>query len=601
MNIYQKICQVTTQKERRRLLWLTIPVCLFALLNVAGVGVIMPFIAVAGDSSLIYKSHLLSWMYHGLHFTDPQHFLIFLGSLCFAFLCLVNSCGALLVWLNARITNDLGVSMGTRLLNIYLHQPYQFYLNQHSANMANRVLSMVSQVKTGVIYNGIAFVSGLLVIVSLAALLLYSHPQVAVSALCLIAVSYMIIFNSVKHRLERVSKDQVELGQKIFKAVGEAFGGIKDLALNARQGYFINIFQDASVVMSKHQSAITCIQGMPRYLLEIVAFGGVIVMVLWMLSTGQALAQLLPTLAMFVYAGYRLLPASQNMMNAFATCKASMGALNILCHDFSVLANESDVFDELEEMEAMAFDRMFTLNHLSYAYPGCKDKVLDDVNITIKANQVIGIIGATGAGKTTLVDMMLGLLTPSVGALSVDGVKLEKSNIRSWQKQLGYVSQHIYLSDDTVAHNIAFGMGHHDVDYTRVEEVAKAAAIHDFVVGDLPKAYDTEIGENGVRLSGGQRQRIGIARALYHNPSVLVLDEATSALDGATESAVMDAIHSLAHQKTIIIIAHRLTTVAKCDSVFLMANGKVVDQGPFRQLLERHPLVQEMANLAAKA
>lgn len=599
IHTYRQIRQIITPEEHRRLLWLTIPVCLFALLNVVGVGVVVPFIAVASNPDVIHQNAWLSRLYDLFHFQSSSHFLVFLGLVSFAMLLIVNVGGAVVTWLNARVSNKLGVSLGERLLSTYLYQPYAFFLNHNSASLSQRVLNMVVQVKTGVVFNGMTFCSNCLVIGCLIALLLVADVKVALSAILLVGVVYFGIYFMVRQRLGNISNDQSVLGQKAFKAVSEAFGGIKDISLMGHQAYFIRQYIDAASVISQNAAHITCIQSIPRYVFELLAFGGLLLMIVAFEASGKNLAQLLPLLSVFVYAGYRLLPASQAMLNAFTQFKANHGVLDVLYHDFKLLSVQA-LNSHKSTIVRLPFQNAITLRAASFAYGKGASNVLDQVSLKIMSNQVVGIIGATGAGKTTLVDVLLGLLVPTEGSLQVDGVTIDRDNVQRWQKQLGYVSQHIYLSDDTIANNIAFGVAPDRIDHDQVIRVAKAAAIHDFIQEDLPNQYDTEIGERGVRLSGGQRQRIGIARALYHNPSVLVLDEATSALDGATEGAVMDAIHALAHQKTIIIIAHRLTTVAQCDSVFLMSKGRILDQGSFDQLLERHPSVRDMANLAVE-
>ena len=237
---------------------------------------------------------------------------------------------------------------------------------------------------------------------------------------------------------------------------------------------------------------------------------------------------------------------------------------------------------------------------MTFNYPKAETPVLEDFNLTIHARKMVGLVGGTGAGKTTLIDILLGLLTPQEGEMLIDGVKLDKGNLRMWQRNIGYVPQHIYLCDDTVTRNIAFGVLDEDIDHQAVERAARLASIHDFVTGDLPLGYETEVGERGVRLSGGQRQRIGIARALYYNPSVLVFDEATSALDGITEDVILEAIHQLAHQKTIIIVAHRLSTVRECNNIYLLEKGRIIDQGTYAELLANNQQFRKMAKIVSE-
>ena len=290
------------------------------------------------------------------------------------------------------------------------------------------------------------------------------------------------------------------------------------------------------------------------------------------------------------------MPAIQQIFTQLTSIKSSTTALDTLfnClngYDMKVSSSIPDY------VKPLPFLHTLTLKNLSFKYSQSKRFAINNLSLTIKANTTTGFVGRTGSGKTTIVDIILGLLTSQEGHIYVDSCIVSSANCVRWQKNLGYVPQHIYLCDDTITRNIAFGLPDELIDHEAVQRAAQAAAIHDFITLGLPKGYDTCIGERGIRLSGGQRQRIGIARALYHNPSVLILDEATSALDGSTETAIMDAIHNLAHKKTIIIIAHRLTTVTKCDTVFLVEDGAIQDYGLFAELTERNTNLREMARL----
>lgn len=590
MTVYQKICQITTREERRRLLWLAIPVCLFALLNVAGVGVIIPFIAVAGDPSLIQKSPIMLSLYQGMNFSQPRQFLIFLGCLCFMFLLFVNGLGALLSYLNARMANDLSGSMATRLFNMYLHQPYEFFLAQHSANLGNRILSMIQTIKMDIIFNGINFVASTAVTIGLILLLMASRLRATLCVIFILSITYAFIYFFIRKSLVKMSDSQASLTQGMFRTVNEAFGSIKVLALLGNQMSYINKFNQLLEENNHHATKLICMQTIPRYLLEGVCFGGVIIMLLHLIISGQTIVQILPTLSMFVYAGYRLMPATQNMLSAFSTCRSKIGILDTVSNDFKTLIHHSNSSKDKTASPELAFNHTICLKHLSYCYPGSHKAVLNKINLDIHVNETIGIIGYTGSGKTTLIDILLGLLFPSDGSVEIDGTKLTSSNIGDWQRKVGYAPQQIYLTDDTITSNIALGVSPNCIDLEQIEKVARIANIHDFIA-TLPDGYNTIIGEDGVRLSGGQRQRIGIARALYFDPLMLVLDEATSALDNATEKKVMEAVYRLAGKKTIVIIAHRLSTVSHCDKIFMMQNGSIVDQGAYAQLQSRHNLI----------
>jgi ABC-type multidrug transport system fused ATPase/permease subunit len=299
-----------------------------------------------------------------------------------------------------------------------------------------------------------------------------------------------------------------------------------------------------------------------------------------MLQTGN-FNNALPIISLYVFAGYRLMPALQQVYSSFTQLTFIVPSLNKLYDDL----NNLHQYNENQNEEIVTFDKKIVLKNINFSYPKSSQVVLKDINLTIPAKSTVGFIGTTGSGKTTIIDIILGLLEAQKGTLEIDNRIISKKNLRSWQSQVGYVPQSIYLSDNTVAANIAFGVKPKDINYELVEEVSKIANLNDFIVNELPEKYQTNIGERGVKLSGGQRQRIGIARALYHNPKILILDEATSALDNETEKSVMDAVNNLSKSITIILIAHRLNTVKNCDIVFKLSKGKLIGQGSFEEII----------------
>jgi ABC-type multidrug transport system fused ATPase/permease subunit len=300
---------------------------------------------------------------------------------------------------------------------------------------------------------------------------------------------------------------------------------------------------------------------------------------------------ILPVLALYTFAGYRLMPSIQNVYAAISTLRYAQPGINALYDDTKSLS----LLNKTKNKTILQFNKSINLKHIHFQYFEASRTALKDININISANSTVGLVGATGSGKTTLVDIVLGLLEPYKGSLEVDGEIINENNRRNWQQSIGYVPQFIYLSDDTVEANIAFGVDPKDINKDAILSVAKIANLHEFFINELPKKYETYVGERGVRLSGGQRQRIGIARALYHNPKLLILDEATSSLDNLTEKVVMEAIHNLGNKITIILIAHRLSTVKKCDKIILLDNGQVKDEGTFEKLFKTNEQFKKSA------
>jgi ABC-type multidrug transport system fused ATPase/permease subunit len=475
----------------------------------------------------------------------------------------------------------------------YLHQPYSWFLNRHSADLGKTILSEVN----AVIYNGMLPLMTLMaqstVALALLILLLIVDPLLALSVGVVLGLAYAGIFAVMSGWLKRLGHARIDANKERFTAVSEAFGAAKEVKVGGLEQAYIQRFAKPAEIYAKGQATSQVISQLPRYALEAIAFGGMLLVMLYLMTKSGSFASALPIIALYAFAGYRLMPALQQIYGAFTQLRFAGPALDALHQDLISLQAADAQHGHLN---LLPLTQAITLNQVSYRYPKAPQPALKGINLAIPAHSTVGFVGATGSGKTTTVDVILGLLEPQEGALNIDGQPITAANRRQWQRAIGYVPQHIYLADDSVAANIAFGVPVKDIDLKAVERAAKIANLHEFVVNDLPQGYATTVGERGVRLSGGQRQRIGIARALYHNPQVLILDEATSALDNLTEQAVMGAMNNLGHDITIILIAHRLTTVRECDQIFLLEKGIVKSNGTFKQLVEKSDQFRAMAS-----
>jgi ABC-type multidrug transport system fused ATPase/permease subunit len=365
-----------------------------------------------------------------------------------------------------------------------------------------------------------------------------------------------------------------------------------------REEFFQRRYSAASEAYTTFQAKNNFVGLLPRYVLEVVAMGSMIGAVLYLLSIGNDLVGILPVLALYAFAAYRLLPAAQQIYSSAALIRFTGPSIEILATAVRKLAqsasSEADFPASGGRVDGLRFEREIAFENVYFEFPGASDAAAKGLSFSIRKNSSVGVVGTTGAGKSTALDLVLGLLEPTAGRIVVDGVPLQPENLRAWRKKLGYVPQAIYLSDDTIARNIAFGLDSADIDMDRVLSAARLAQIHDFIAG-LPEGYQTGTGERGVRLSGGQRQRIGIARALYQSPELLVFDEATSALDSATEAAIVEEFRLLSGKMTMLIVAHRITTVKDCDLLLLLEGGTVVDRGSYAELLERSARFRQLA------
>jgi ABC-type multidrug transport system fused ATPase/permease subunit len=352
--------------------------------------------------------------------------------------------------------------------------------------------------------------------------------------------------------------------------------------------------------LARRQISAGLMSQLPSFAIQGLLFGGMILTLLYLMARHGGFQEALPVAALYAFAGYRLMPAVQAIYRDISQLRFSEAALDSLCTDFASLQTEAPRArpkgDDGRE-DRLPLERELELRDVSYGYPNAARPALHQLSLTIQAFSTVGIVGSTGSGKTTTVDLVLGLLRPREGSILADDVEITDERVRAWQRSLGYVPQQIFLADETVAGNIAFGLPAREIDRAAVERAARIANLHDFVIGELPDGYETKVGERGVRLSGGQRQRIGIARALYHDPDVLILDEATSALDNLTEQAVMEAVHRLGSRKTIVLIAHRLTTVRNCDCIYLLEQGRLMASGPYEELIAKNDRFRAMAEV----
>jgi ABC-type multidrug transport system fused ATPase/permease subunit len=590
----RKAFALLSSREKRQIKWLFLATVVMALVEAAGIASVMPFMAVVANPEIMQTNRGLNGLYTILGQPDPRSFQLVLGILVLVALALANAFSAFTTWLLMRFAFLSGHSLSERLLARYLSQPYAFFLNRNTAELGKNVLAEAHRFVTGVLLPAIRMFSKGIVAVTILLLLLLADPMLALIVSTVLGGAYLTIYGLSRKRLGRIGRDSVTLSAARFRSANEALGGVKDLKLLGRESTLLARYAEVSHRFAMVEASSEVVSMLPRYALETLAFGGIIIIVLSLLGMHHSVATILPLVALYALAGYRLMPALQQVYLGMSKLRYNAAVIDVLYCDLLESGRAAAAINGTPG--SVDLREKIQLRDLSFSYPGNSTAVLNKVNLAIPANRTIGIVGTTGSGKTTLIDIILGLLTPTQGDMYVDEIQIDAGNVRNWQRNIGYVPQVIYLSDDTIAHNIAFGIPGDEIDREAVARAARVANLHDFVVNDLPTGYDTVVGERGVRLSGGQRQRIGIARALYHDPNVLVLDEATSALDGTTESAIMEAIHRLTHKKTIVLVAHRLTTVRECDVVYLLEGGRIVDQGPFDRLLVANELFRSMAN-----
>lgn len=597
----QKLREILTRREKLQVLVLLIAIIAMAFSQALGVASVMPFIGLVMEPNLVFENHYLNLAYETFNFTSINSFIIFVGVVMFFVILLSNAISAFATWLKLRFAWMNNHRLARRLLEKYLSMPYPYFLNQNSSDLSKNVLGEVKNLTNSYLIPLLDIITRAMVAFFMLAMLLLVDIIVSLFALFVLGGAYLLIFWKVNKQLEARGKERMIANKMRYKFVNEAFGGIKEIKVMNREPYFLDLFSKESFKMAILQSWNAVIGQIPRFAFEAIAFGGIIIFVLVLLITRGDARQVIPLASLFAFAGYRLMPALQEIFTSFTKMQFNKAVLDRIYEDFIRVEKGAIKYTYAKEKlpEKLPFKNVIELQNVTYSYPNTNINVIKDINLLIKRHTSVAFVGTTGAGKTTLVDIILGLLPTQKGRLLVDGTAIDTGNTIKWQRNIGYVPQHIYLSDNTAARNIAFGLPDIEIDQQAVERAAKIANIHDFIVSELPDGYDTLVGERGIRLSGGQRQRIGIARAVYYDPEVLVFDEATSALDGATEEAVLQAMKNAAKLKTLIIIAHRLPTVKNCDMIYLLDRGKILAEGTYNQLLEDNEQFKKMAKVGA--
>lgn len=597
-----RIVALFDRRGRRRMLALLGLIITTGLIETAGIVSVMPFLAVVASPDALAANNTLHGLQLFLGIGDTHEFLMWLGIFTIVALSASNGASALTARAIFRFTYHQGYRIGYRLLRSYLSRPYLFFLTHNTLDLGRNVYDEVPRVVNGVVLPAMQVVSKAVSALMILLLLVVVDPILAGVVICTFAGAYYALHRLVQHRLARVRSIASRSRAASFRLASEALSGIKELKVLGREERCLDAYALPAVAVADADAANQLLGTLPKYLLETLAFGGIVVITLFLLARSESQMVVLPTLALYAFAGYRLLPALQQIYVNLNYVQYYSPSLQLLTTHLAETEREEPLSPRSSAPERLSLRTCIEFDRVTFRYPAAgAAPVLAGFALRIDANAIVGIVGRTGGGKSTVLDILVGLLQPSSGELRVDGVALTPTTLGAWQGNIGYVPQQIYLSDGTVAENIAFGAAREELDMDRVVEAAKNAQLHDFVASELPLGYDTVVGERGVRLSGGQRQRIGIARALYRDPPVLVMDEATSALDNLTEAAIMTSLRKFSRKKTIVLVAHRLTTMHICDQIVVLAEGRVAAQGTYQELLSRSDLFRQLHSMGRTA
>lgn len=595
VKLIKELLILLSEKQRKKLYVLQFLVVIMSFTEILGVASIAPFMALVGDISILESDNMLAKVYLNFNFLSKEDFVFMVGLVVLFLLSISTIISTFTTWKLTMFGTKVGISLADRLYIYYLSQSWLFHTSNSSAELTKQITTETNRVISGII-KPILQINAKIVFSSFMLLGMFIYdPIIAISGFLIFLASYWLIYKFVKNRLHRFGHTMSTESSVRFKLINEGYGGIKDILLLNRQKNFENQFVDSGDKLAYSTGMNMVLSNIPRYFMELIAFGSIIALVLYLLKLHEGnVGYILSILSVYALAGFKLLPAFQSIYSSLSTIKGNIAAFDSIKRDLlNALKNDVNTFDN-QVKEKIQLQKTILFEKISFKYPNKQEYVLKNFNCLINANTTVGLVGASGSGKSTLVDMLMGLLQPSFGNIKIDDIVLEDKNIKSWQKNIGYVAQSIFLSEGSIAENIAFGIPKDEMDVGKVTQALKLAHLTDFVE-NLSDGINTKVGERGVQLSGGQRQRIGIARALYNNADVLIFDEATSALDGITEKVIMDAIHDFSGKKTIIMIAHRLSTVEKCDQIFFMDKGRIIDQGTYQELLNRNSIFRAMA------
>jgi ATP-binding cassette, subfamily B, bacterial PglK len=592
--LIKQLFTLLTPGQRKRFYVLQILVVLMAFMEIAGVVSIIPFMVLVGDVSQLQQDTIIAQVYQASGITSESQFVFLLGVGVLVMLFISAIISIFTTWKLNMLAAKIGVEISDRLYIYYLKQNWLFHASGSSSLLTKKVAIEAGRVSGGIVMPLMQMNARIILALLMGLTIFVYDPKVAIIGLTIFTIAYFILFKLVKVRLQRNGKNISEVYEQRFRLMSEGFGGIKDVLLLGRDSDFIERFSRAGDTLSYSQGANNTLKQVPRYFMELITFGSMIALVLYLIASHDGnLSIILPILSVYALATFKLLPAFQQIYTGVAGIKGNIAAFESIQQDL-INSEKMQLVPLKPEQGYLRPKQQISLENVTFSYPGIEEPTLVQLNMSISANSVIGIVGPSGSGKSTLIDILLGLIEPQQGQLKVDGAIINDQNRSTWQNTIGFVAQSIFLSEGTIAENVAFGIPQDQIDLKRVRQALKLAHLAE-LLQSLERGIHTKVGERGVQLSGGQRQRIGIARALYHKAEVLIFDEATSSLDGITEKLIMEAIHDFSGQKTIIMIAHRLKTIQKCDQIFLIDKGQVVDQGTYQELIETNEHFKNMA------
>jgi ATP-binding cassette subfamily C protein len=565
-----------------------------AILEVVGIGMIPAFVAIVADPDRILEITWLQPVLRSLEISDARDLLLW-GSGALVGVFIIKSAYVIAFnYFEAHFISRRRYMISHRLMRAYMQAPYIFHVQRNTADLLRNIAYEIDYFINNVVSNLLKMARESVMALAILTFLFVMEPLITllIIVLSVLGSGTFILLN--KRKMKEYGEEEQLRRSRMIKALNQGMGGIKDARVLNREDEFIDKFRIEAFKSMRLKAYIRFIQQIPRPVVETTAVLGMLLVAVLLLWQDRSIAAIIPILALFAMATVRLMPSIQQIVSMYTNLRYNLVSIEPIYEDLKELEGYNARFNEDRKSKSkLEFEKEIRINNLSYHYPDSEEQAIDGISLTIAKGDAVAFVGSSGAGKTTIVDIILGLLDPEEGEIYVDDKNIA-DNISAWQRNVGYIPQVIYLADETLRSNVAFGLPEAEIDDSKVMNAIKLAQL-ETMLERLPLGLDTIVGEDGTRLSGGQRQRIGIARALYHDPKVLIMDEATSALDNITEKQIIEAIESLKGDHTLIMIAHRLTTVKNCDKLYFMEDGAIIQEGSYQDLVESNLKFREMA------
>ncbi len=594
-NNFSKFFYLFDQREKLQILAIFLLILVGAFLETFVVGLIYPFISILKTPEIIQDHSVLRWIYSSTGVRSTKEFLVWASVGLIAVYLLKNVYTVFLAYIQTKFIFNKQISFSRRLLASYLSQPYTFHLQRNTAELQYKINIVVPALFNSFLLFALMFVIEAITTMSILGLLISVKPLPSIIVVSVLGTATFVFYKAIRKKIGVLGKSRQHHSEQMIQWINQGLGGIKETKVLGREGFFINAYNNHSIHYVSAERFMQVINQLPRPFLETICIISMLIITLLIIVQNKELQSIIPTLSLFAVAAFRIIPSMNRIFAAATQIRYNSYSIEVIYNDLISLNRhafftEKGVPDDITKIvvnreNSISFTNAIELKNVCYQYPNAEKLALNRISLTIPKRRSVGFVGASGAGKTTIVDVILGLLIPTQGEVLVDGKNI-KDNLSAWQCKIGYIPQSIYLSDDTIRRNIAFGLPDDQIDEDQIWSALESAQLEEFV-NSLSDKLDTFVGERGIRLSGGQRQRIGIARALYHNPEILVMDEGTASLDNETEWEIMQALNRLSGKKTIIIIAHRLSTVKNCDQLYFVREGEVVDYGTYEELLDK--------------